>query len=969
MRARETTPNQLTGKRAVLAWISEQPGEEFELIRKRLEKAGATVEIATRVSDVEQILDNHRKNNTAPDLIVSHLHFPSIKAVGLIRWVKRRISRDHPNKLVSTVVVTPHLLGADLTQFCIDVDADQMILLEDVKYDIESVAIQALKQSSRPRVQPTIIVNTDRVGLFDELGELLRNHHQQAVEFEENHIANIANVGGVFVSDEGLIDDLGIKPEKLAKCTGLVVLLDSLPGQNDLDIDERIQKWLFQGAIDCLPPESCASEITNRCLSARRNRARVVLEGQLKTNIGKSAFGESNNPFGQLFDGRLVACLIHDQNKEIIIANDSAEKMFGYDRDTLKTMKIGELHPRGMTDARQRDYEDYLKHKKLKFETEFEKADGTRFTAVVFARSVTIPDLPGQSVTLSEIRSLEHSKYIGNTLINLFNADADNIDPDINAAIEEMGMLLDGIEAISVFCKDENSEDDTKVNLRHAWVSGTGSSAIDDENARYSEVPDIIRCFESGKLELDTSSLVDLKHWKEACYQLRNLIGNGRRTGHIAFPLKFNQRVVGIMVVVIDEVMECKGREYEFHHQMITRTGDQVACMLAAAFHRRSESQIARYRFQEDKTHAINSLAEGIAHDYRNLLTAILGHTSALLGIKGLPQGVKKSLLCVEGAAIRGAGLSATIRDLSKPSGKKRAFRLHEKVSEVVHLLRPILDPEINIDLHLEADSDVVFGDSGQAHQVFMNLILNASQAMKTTRPDGTITITSSIRSRPGYNLENGHLIELSIEDQGPGVDDDHLMKIFDPYFSTKDATEKGTGLGLWVVKRILRNHGGKVKVKSTSAGATFITEWPLEVDLECSHSNSEKEVIPGEGRVLLVDDDVLVRDTCAMLLQTIGYEVETACDGVDAYKLYAKIWDQIDIVLLDQKMPRMSGSECLKKLVLINPEVKVILTSGNLIKSIAPDLEDNIVGNLPKPYTIQVLSEVMEQALLDLAT
>jgi CheY-like chemotaxis protein len=211
-------------------------------------------------------------------------------------------------------------------------------------------------------------------------------------------------------------------------------------------------------------------------------------------------------------------------------------------------------------------------------------------------------------------------------------------------------------------------------------------------------------------------------------------------------------------------------------------------------------------------------------------------------------------------------------------------------------------------------------------------------------------------------------LIEISIQDQGPGVDDDHLMKIFDPYFSTKDATEKGTGLGLWVVKKILRNHGGKVKLKSTKQGATFITEWPLEVDLECSHSNSEKEVIPGEGRVLLVDDDVLVRDTCMMLLNTIGYEVETACDGVDAYKLYAKIWDQIDFVLLDQKMPRMSGSECLKKLVLINPDVKVILTSGNLIKSIEPDLEDNIVGNLPKPYTIQVLSEVMEQAALDLA-
>ena len=969
MRARESTPTQLTGIRAILAWKPEQPGEEFELIRKRLEIAGATVEVAMTVSEVKQILDNHRKSNTVPDLLVSHLHFPSIKAIGLNRWVKRRISREHPNKIVSTVVVTPHLLGADLTQFCIDVDADQMILIDDVKYDIESVAIQALKQSCIPRPQPTIIVHTQQSGLFDELHDLLRTHHQQAVMFEENHIANITNVGGVFVIDERLIDDLGIKTEKLAKFTGLVVLLDSLPGQHGKNIDDRIQKWLFQGAIDCLQPESCAAEIANRCLSARRNRARIVLEEQLITTIGKSAIEEINNPYGQLFDGRLDACLIHNQNKEIILANATASEMFGYDRDTLKTMKIGELHPKGMTDVRQRDYEEYLRHKKLKFETEFEKANGTRFAAVVCARSVEVPDLPGQVLTLSEIRSLEHSKYIGNTLINLFNSDASNIDPDIDAAIEEMGKLLDGIETIAVYCTDETAEDEVRVNLRHAWVAGTGSVSIDEESSRSWDVPEIIRCFESGKPELDTSSEVDLNGWKEACYQLRRLIGKRRRTGHIAFPIKFNQRVSGIMVVVVDDVMECKGRESEFHHQMITRTGDQVACMLAAAFHRRSESKNAEYIFQEDKTHAINNLAEGIAHDYQNLLTAILGHTSALLGNKGLPSEVKKSLLCVEEAAIRGAGLSTTIRDLSKPSGKKKAFRLHDKVGEVVDLLKPILDPKINIELRLGADSDIVFGDSGQAHQVFMNLILNASQAMKATCPDGTITITSALRRRSGYNLDNGQFIELCIEDQGPGVDEKHLMKIFDPYFSTKDATEKGTGLGLWVVKKILRNHGGKVKVKSTNHGATFITEWPLEVDLECSHSSSEKEVIPGEGRVLLVDDDVLVRDTCMMLLNTIGYQVETACDGVDAYKLYAKIWDQIDFVLLDQKMPRMSGSECLKKLVLINPDVKVILTSGNLIKSIDPELEDNIVGNLPKPYTIQVLSEVMEQAALDLAT
>ena len=210
-------------------------------------------------------------------------------------------------------------------------------------------------------------------------------------------------------------------------------------------------------------------------------------------------------------------------------------------------------------------------------------------------------------------------------------------------------------------------------------------------------------------------------------------------------------------------------------------------------------------------------------------------------------------------------------------------------------------------------------------------------------------------------------MIEVSIEDEGPGIDSGLKLKIFEPYFTTKDSKVEGAGLGLWVVHNAMKEHGGSIRIGNDRAqGATFITEWPLADELEKPEDETLKPLFKGAGRILLVDDDEVVMETCKILLNTIGFDVLTACDGLMALEMYEEQGDAIDLVLLDQRMPRMAGDEGLEKLIQLNPEIRVVMTSGNDLNSKQIVESENVVGILPKPYTIEVLSKVLEDATLD---
>ncbi|MDE0961190.1 MAG: ATP-binding protein, partial [Planctomycetota bacterium] len=918
----------------------------------------------------------------------------------------KRIFNDHGGKELLTVVVTTRILGADLNQFCIDIDADQMILLTEAEHEIVDRVTFGLKQQGQPHQSPVYYVHSNRQDLVRDL-EHLMHPQQQLVPFEERLYARIWNEdGGMLLVDEVLLEELNHRTPvqvggeyrldnvatKLGM--GIVVILDEESTQNSKDPEARAMHWLSMGAIDCLEFDTPPAEIARRCNCARRNRARIRLENDLDAEISRieNAMSDKDADIRQyrgwsaedgFFQSPSTAFLIHDLAGNIKRANSKAVGMFGYDMEALGRMRMGELHPDGveMTAERKMHFDAFCETGIAKFETRFLKKNRSTFMGVVNARFIKVKELAGnRDLILTEIHSLDQQDLISKTLSTLFSAKSKELDSRINDALGEViGEIRGGerqdtrdfLAGISVYTQSEDG-------FESAFQDGYRESGLQINPApRIRDIAGIVQWFKSGNSILDPTpgdgsgiAYALQNEMSGAAYsQLESLFLDSTGFEYFAIPMWVGQDFIGFSVVALKNQYSLSVNNY--HRKKTSRILRPIVNIVAGVIHRRDEEVKLRIleerSTQQDKHDALNNITEGICHDYNNLLTAISGHASLLLSGVGLEEEMRKSLEGIRGAANRGAGLSKKIRDRARPSQVTAIFSLHEKIKEVVQLLAVTIDPKISIQLELDASSDTIVGDSGQAHQVIMNLIINASQAMTEAGQFGTITIRSRVKK--SSSQFNSDVIELRFEDEGPGIDSEHLMKIFEPYFTTKDLTAEGAGLGLWVVQNVMKQHGGTIKVgKKKDRGATFITEWPLEVDLDKPHEPRSIPLLKGSGLVLLVDDDAEVRETCRMLLNAIGYQVITACDGLQALEVYENESEAIDLVLLDQKMPRMAGNECLEKLIQLDPEIRVVMTSGNSLRHHRIQQSDNVVGVLPKPYTIEVLSSVLEAAILDRA-
>ena len=990
MTTREIDPDSLKGKRVLLAWHPEEDGPELEQLRDQLERAGAAVEIAKKIGDIKHHLDVARTTGDPPEILISHLRFPEIHASGLNRWMKVRIGEDHGGKKLLTIVVATRILGADFDQFCIDIDADQMILMAEVEKKIISRVKYGLRKKCEPRQSPVYYVHSKRQDLVKDLEHRMQPH-QQLVPFVERASVypRIWNEGGgMLLIDEDLLEELNQEEpsqqgnkhylDNIATKLGMgiVVLLAEERNKKMEDSETRAMHWLRMGATDCLAFDTPAEEIARRCNCARRNRARNRLEIDLESEISRIEINLRGNktdtkdisPFpgnDDFFHSPSAAFLIHDSAGHIKRVNSKAAIMFGYTRQTLETMRIGKLHPGGveMTEERKMNFEAFLKAGKAKFETRFIKKNKSSFMGVVNARYVKVEELAGdEELILTEIHSLDQHDLISKTLPDLITTSSKDLNARIQEAIREVIHELGGgsrqeandyLAGISVYKEFENG-------FECAFQEGFQNYELKiNETPRRRDVVNIVQWFKSGNSTLDSTRRNGPK--------LTRLFHDLEGFEFFAIPLWFRQEFIGFAVVALKTDLSRSVNNY--HRKRTTRILMPIVNIIAAALHRKDEEEIRKIledrSTQQDKNDALNNITEGICHDYNNLLTAITGHASLLLRGKGLDGQTRKSLEGIRGAADRGSGLSKKIRDRSKPSQIKAVFNLHDKVKEVVNLMGVVIDPKITIQQDLQAGSDSILGDSGVAHQVLMNLIINASQAMAELDQPGTITIRS--RLKKNRSRGNSDMIEVSIEDEGPGIDSGLKLKIFEPYFTTKDSKVEGAGLGLWVVHNAMKEHGGSIRIGNDRAqGATFITEWPLADELEKPEDETLKPLFKGAGRILLVDDDEVVMETCKILLNTIGFDVLTACDGLMALEMYEEKGEAIDLVLLDQRMPRMAGDECLEKLIQLNPEIRVVMTSGNDLNSKQIVESENVVGILPKPYTIEVLSKVLEDATLD---
>ena len=383
---------------------------------------------------------------------------------------------------------------------------------------------------------------------------------------------------------------------------------------------------------------------------------------------------------------------------------------------------------------------------------------------------------------------------------------------------------------------------------------------------------------------------------------------------------------------------------------------------------RASEEQLR----QSQKIEAIGQLTAGIAHDFNNLLLGMLGYTELAQAAVDPDSQVAEHLRRIESNAQRAAKLTGQLLAFGRRQAlHPRPLELNALVSETAAMLHRVLGERIELVTVLDPSLDAVRADSGQMQQVLLNLSLNARDAMAD---GGTLTIrTSNVEVGPdeprSLELEPGRYVVLSVEDQGCGMTSEVSDRIFDPFFTTK-GVGKGTGLGLSSAYGIIKQSGGHIEVASEPGrGSSFHSYLPalpaalVEVERTPEQPKALSQAPKGAGRrVLVVEDEEVVRTLLARTLERLGYTVETAEDPSVAIPMLRERGDEFALVISDMVMPHTTGAEFAREVAHWMPELPFIFMSG-YTEDVVP--QSGATGSfLQKPFTSEALATTVLEAL-----
>jgi len=382
-----------------------------------------------------------------------------------------------------------------------------------------------------------------------------------------------------------------------------------------------------------------------------------------------------------------------------------------------------------------------------------------------------------------------------------------------------------------------------------------------------------------------------------------------------------------------------------------------------------------RRRLQQQLWHAqrlesIGTLAGGIAHNFNNLLTVILGYASLLLAQLRPDDPVRQPMQAIAQAAQQAAELTSQLLLFSRSStAPPEVVNVNELVERLARFLQGSFDASIRIRTELAPDLKPVRLNAAHLEQAIMNLCVNARDAMPeggelTLRTESVLLAPEHPRVRAGEVL-SGEYVVVRVSDTGVGIAPEQIGRIFDPFYTTKEVG-KGTGLGLAVVYGVVRDAGGFVDVESRlGQGTTFALCLPA-VSVEAPVADVSSTPSRARPLILLVDDEPAVRRVATLILTRHGYEVLVASDGVHALEIYRERQREIALVILDVTMPRMGGLACYEQLIQINPNVNVILSSGYSLEDLGPRFPIRPgVRFVQKPYRIEELLEAVRSLLL----
>ncbi len=438
-----------------------------------------------------------------------------------------------------------------------------------------------------------------------------------------------------------------------------------------------------------------------------------------------------------------------------------------------------------------------------------------------------------------------------------------------------------------------------------------------------------------------------------------------------------------------------KGTTQHFDWVLSTKGGDGIICaaslrsipsagasILQEIFHdvteqRRAQEhnlQLEKELLQAQKMEAVGRLAGGIAHDFNNIMGGIIGHASLLKADATEGTNLYEGLSTIENAGHRAAELTHRLLSFSRKERTTVAnVDVGNVLSDTLAIAMPGFDKRIVLVKRIDPDLRHVAGDRTQLEEAFLNLVINARDALD--HQPGTLTVDASnvIVDKSSHdahdppNLSDGSYIRICISDTGCGIPPEAREHLFEPFFTTR---AEGTGMGLSIVWHVVHDHGGMIQVKSTvGKGTTFTLYFPAVLWDEKVESDVQipvQKLLPHSRHnelILIVDDEDIVRTVAAKMLTRLGYRVMDTADPLEALALYSHSWSSISLVLIDMMMPRMNGKELLGHMRTLNPSLRAILMSG-YNASDTPTADGGFAAFISKPYTLQELAEQVHQVL-----
>ena len=514
-------------------------------------------------------------------------------------------------------------------------------------------------------------------------------------------------------------------------------------------------------------------------------------------------------------------------------------------------------------------------------------------------------------------------------------------------------MLLDEETNELVFSVPTGPNSEILTDIRIPY--GTGIAGWVAKNEHYVLVPDV-RTDSRFYPEIDKMTGIETK-------------------SILCVPLKSKSKLIGVLEVINKE----DGSTFTPEDAMLLSIFASQAAMaienarLYGELEERleEERQMRKVLTETEKLSALGQLSSGLAHDFNNILAAIMGYVEMAMYEIPKTNIARQSLDQVLIASHRAKDLVRQILAFNR-----RSERVHKPilfsaiVKEVLSLVRASIPSTIKIDKHLESSEDsVIMADATQIHQVLMNLCTNAHHSMRESGGMLEITLTDLEQTEQDAlkqpELIPGTYLKLSVKDTGHGMDPQTVRKAFDPYFTTKEK-EVGTGMGLAVVQGIVKNHSGTIRVKSEPGKGTVIDVLFPKIEATVIPEDGKVvEILGGAEKILFVDDEEPLVDIGQNMLEQLGYSVVAKSCPKEALKIFKESPESFNLVITDMTMPAMTGDLLAGELMAIRPNIPIILCTGHSDLITHERINElGIKDFLLKPHSIQDLAASIRKVL-----